>query len=80
MDSIAIMAESKKGHNFDILDPTEKKMSSLIFCTDATHKISSTLLKRFSRYSKYLVFTKREITLAIFDARLLKFNQHIFIW
>ena len=26
MDSIAIMAESKKGHNFAILGPTEKKV------------------------------------------------------
>ena len=42
MDSIAIMAESKKGHNFAILGLTEKKnMGSLIFCTDATYKISS---------------------------------------
>ena len=26
MDSIAIMAESKKGHNFAILGPTKKKI------------------------------------------------------
>ena len=31
MDSIAIMAESKKGHNFAILGPTEKNTGSLIF-------------------------------------------------
>ena len=44
MDSIAKMAESKKGHNFAILGPTEKKNEygpSLIFCTDATHTFSS---------------------------------------
>ena len=42
MDSIVLMAESKKGHNFVILGPTEKKNTgSLIFCTDATYKISS---------------------------------------
>ena len=37
------MTESKKGHNFAIQGPTEKKknMCSLIFCTDATYKISS---------------------------------------
>ena len=28
MDSIAIMAESKKGHTFAILGPTEKNSSS----------------------------------------------------
>ena len=31
MDSIAIMAESKKGHNFDILRPTEKKIWVRLF-------------------------------------------------
>ena len=37
------MTESKKGHNFAIQGPTEKKKNtcSLIFCTDATYKISS---------------------------------------
>ena len=37
------MTESKKGHNFAIQGPTEKKNNkfSLIFCTDATYKISS---------------------------------------
>ena len=36
------MTESKKGHNFAIQGPTEKKNTcSLIFCTDATYKISS---------------------------------------
>ena len=38
------MAESKKGHNFAIQGLTEKKkknMYSLIFCTDARYKISS---------------------------------------
>ena len=39
--SYSFMAESKKGHNFAIQGPTEKKMFSLIFCTDATNKISS---------------------------------------
>ena len=34
--SIAIMAESEKGHNFAILDPTKTKKYALIFCTDAT--------------------------------------------
>ena len=34
------MTESKKGHNFAIQGPTEKK-NSLIFCTDAIYKISS---------------------------------------
>ena len=34
------MTESKKGHNFAIQGPTEKKKKntcSLIFCTDATY-------------------------------------------
>ena len=36
------MTESNKGHNFAIQGPTEKKkMCSLIFCTDAIYKISS---------------------------------------
>ena len=36
------MTESKKGHNFAIQGPTKKKNSySLIFCTDAMYKISS---------------------------------------
>ena len=35
------MTESKKGHNFAIQGPTEKKKISLIFCTDAIYKISS---------------------------------------
>ena len=44
MDSIAIMAELKKGHNFAILGPIEEKKNnnnkgSLIFCTDAIYKI-----------------------------------------
>ena len=41
MNSIAIMAELKKGHNFAILVPTGKNTGSLIFCTNATYKISS---------------------------------------
>ena len=41
MDSIAIMAESKKGNNFAILGPTEKNTDALIFCTDVIYKISS---------------------------------------
>ena len=35
------MTESKKGHNFAIQGPTEKNTCSLIFCTDAIYKISS---------------------------------------
>ena len=37
------MTESKKGHNFAIQGPIEKKKNtfSLIFCTDATYKILS---------------------------------------
>ena len=35
------MTESKKGHNFAIQGPTEKKKYSLIFSTEATNKISS---------------------------------------
>ena len=36
------MTKSKKGHNFAIQGPTEKKKYvSLIFCTDAIYKISS---------------------------------------
>ena len=31
MDSIAIMAESKKGHNFAILGPKEKKYGFAYF-------------------------------------------------
>ena len=45
------MAESKTGHNFAIQEPTEKKTCSLIFCTDATHKISSSWLKPFSSFT-----------------------------
>ena len=41
MDSIAIMAESKRGHKFAILGPTVKNKGSLIFYTDASYKISS---------------------------------------
>ena len=41
MDSIAIMAESKKGHKFVILGQTEKKNTGLlIFRIDAIYKIS----------------------------------------
>ena len=80
MDSIAIMAESKKGHNFAILGPKEKNMGLLIFCTAAIYKISSSWLKQFSRYSRHFIFSKRGITLAIFDALPIKVNQHIFIW
>ena len=47
MDSIAIMAESRKGHDFAIPGPTEKNTGSLSFCTDATYKILSSSLKRF---------------------------------
>ena len=36
-----IMAESKKGHNFDIQGPTEKTRVCFIFSTDATYKILS---------------------------------------
>ena len=35
------MAELKKGHIFAIQGPTEKNTCTLIFCTDATHKITS---------------------------------------
>ena len=35
------MAELKKGHIFAILGPTEKNTCTLIFCTNATYKISS---------------------------------------
>ena len=46
------MAESKKGHNFAIQGLTEKKNKfSLIFCTDATYKISSSYLKWFSSFA-----------------------------
>ena len=38
---LVFMAESKKGHNFAIQGPTKKKTCSLIFCTDAIYKISS---------------------------------------
>ena len=43
--------ELTKGHNFAKLGPTEKNMCSLIFCTDATYKISSSLLKMFSSFT-----------------------------
>ena len=46
------MTESKRGHNFAIQGSTEKKnMYSLIFCTDATYKISSSYLKPFSSFT-----------------------------
>ena len=42
MDSIALMTETKKGHNFAILGPTGKKYGfAYFFCTDAIYKISS---------------------------------------
>ena len=67
--SIAIRAESKKGQNFAILGPMDKKnTSSLMFCTDATYKISRFYTNWFPRYSRHLIFIKRRITLAIFDA------------
>ena len=46
------MTESKKGHNFAIQGLTKKKNTcSLIFCTDATYKISSSWLKPFSSFT-----------------------------
>ena len=47
------MAELKKRHNFAIQGPTEKKRYVLagFFCTDATYKILSSLLKRFSSFT-----------------------------
>ena len=78
--SIAIMAESTKGHNFAILGPTEKKnMSSLNFCIDATYKISRFYTNLFPRYSsKHLIFTEKGgITQTKFNALRLKANQHI---
>ena len=47
------MTESKKGHNFAIQGQTEKKKNtcSLIFCTDAIYKISSSWLKPFSSFT-----------------------------
>ena len=46
------MTESKKGQNFAIQGPTEKKNTySLIFGTDATYKISITQLKQFSSFT-----------------------------
>ena len=73
------MAESKKGHNFAIQGPTEKNTRSLIFCSDATYKISRFYTNWFPRYSKHLILSKREVALAIFDALRLKVNRHIFI-
>ena len=52
----------------------------LTFCTDAIYKISRFFTNWFPRYSRHLIFTKRGITLSIFDALSLKINQHIFIW
>ena len=75
---IAIMAESKKGHNFAILGATEKTRL-LIFYTDATCKILRFYTNWFPRYHRHLIFTKRIITLAIFDALRLKVDQHISI-
>ena len=46
------MTESKKGHNFAVQGPTEKKNTCwLIFCTDAIYKISISKLKRFSSFT-----------------------------
>ena len=46
------MTESKKGHNFAIQCPTEKKIRvRLFFCTDAIYKISSSQLKPFSSFT-----------------------------
>ena len=74
------MAESKKEHNIDIVGPTEKETHSLLFCTDATYTISRFYTNWFPRYSRHLIFIKRGITQAIFDALRLKVNQHLFIW
>ena len=68
------------GHTFAILGPTEKNVHSLLFCTDATYKISRFYTNWFTNYSMHLIFTKRGMTLAIFDALRPKVNQHIFIW
>ena len=70
----------KIGNNFAILGPTKKNMRSLIFCTDVAYKISRFYTNWFPRFSRHLIFTKRGITLAIFDALRLKVYQHIFIW
>ena len=75
------MAESKKGHNFAILEPAEEKIPiHLFFVPDATYKISRFYTNWFPRYNMHLIFTKRGITLAIFDALRLQVNQHIYIW
>ena len=56
---IAIIAESKKGHYFAKLDPTEKKTRSLIFCTDATCNISRFYTNWFPRYNRHFILTKK---------------------
>ena len=82
--TIAIMAQSKKGHNFAILGPTEKIRVRLFFVLMLHINIQGSthfgFTDWFPRYIKHLIFTKRRITLAIFDALRLEVNQHIFIW
>ena len=79
MDSIAIMAESKKEHNFSILGPTKKLWGRLFFVLMLRIKFqvpsSSGSLDTVGTYVH-----KRDITLATFDALRLKVNQNIFIW
>ena len=74
------MAESKKGHNFAILGPTEKNTGSLFFVLMQHIHFQDPNSLEFCRYRRHLIFTKSGITLAIFDALPLKVNQHIFIW
>ena len=67
------MAESKKGHFFARQGPTEKKIRVRLFFVLMLHiKISRFYSNWFPKYSRHLIFTKRGITLAIFNALRLK--------
>ena len=59
------MAESKKGHNFAILGPTEKKVRVCLFYlfiyfffADATDKISRSYTILFPTYNRHVISQK----------------------
>ena len=75
------MAESRKGHNFARLGPTDNKKYGFSYFFELMQHINFQV-PNFSgslNIVRHLIFTKRVITLAIFNALPLKVNQHIFI-
>ena len=54
-------------------------MGLLIFHIESIY-VSGFYTNWFPKCSRYFIFTKRGITLAIFAALHLKVNQHLFKW